>query len=95
MQKAIKAKKCCVGVAKAILFAMLSLLLYSVLALALSGCGEIITVEKPVPYYVPQECALYLPNRPQKNDDIVTDVKNIAKYAEQSEATAKACGVQQ
>jgi hypothetical protein len=89
------AKKISMGAVKACLFALLSLVLYSVLAFALSGCQKIVTVEKPVPYYVPQECALSLPMRPAKEGDVVTDVKNIAKFAELSEAAALNCGVKQ
>ncbi|MDR1008014.1 MAG: hypothetical protein LBL65_05570 [Campylobacteraceae bacterium] len=92
MQKAIKMKKCCAGMAKAILFALLSLVIYSFLSLLITGCTQTVTIEKPVPYLVPQICALNLTNRPEKNGEIVTDVKNIAQYAEKAEAAAVFCG---
>jgi hypothetical protein len=90
-----KIKKASCGVLKACAFALLSLVVYSLLVLFFNGCAKEIAVEKPVPYLVPQECALSLPARPNQSGEIVTDIKNIAQYAEQTEATALNCGARQ
>ena len=94
MQKAVKQNiaKCGWGVIRACLFAFLSLVLYLLAGLFLSGCAKSVIVEKPTPYYLPQECFLSAPARPAKTQSIVTDVKNIVEFAEKAEAAALLCG---
>jgi len=83
---------------KALIYGFISLLGYIVIALLVtitfSGCSkkEPIIIEKVTEIKVPTKCNIALPLRPEKSENIITNISGIAKYADNIEVVALECG---